>query len=403
MNRLDFVFGAFVLASLALVVITRIALTPLGNEKPAPAKSPERWSPPASASWPVFRGDPSLCGEAPGSLGDALSLLWTAEADGPVHSSPVVASGLAIVGTDAGSVLALDLATGELRWSFPAGAPVEAPPLVVDDTVYVGSGDGSFFALGLGHGKLLWKERAGEKIVGSANGIRDGEGRIRVLVGSHDSRLWCFDGGTGETLWTFEAESYINGAPAFHGGVAVFGGCDAKVYQVDVVRGVERSSVDAGSYIASSPAVRGGRAYVGHYEGELLSVDLVEARVLWRYAGGDGAAFFSPVAVSGGIVVAGCRDGGVHCVNASNGKARWTFATDGDVDSGPVVCGSRVLAASTDGTLYLLRLDDGSAVWSFPVGAPMTGSPAVAGGMVVIGAEDGRVYAFGPTLYDKSR
>ena len=82
----------------------------------------------------------------------------------------------------------------------------------------------------------------------------------------------------------------------------------------------------------------------------------------------------------------------------ATGKPLWTFATQGEVDSSPVVVGDKVVFGSGDGRLYLVRVATGKKLWSYDLGKELTASPAVAEGLVVIGCEDGVVYAFGPKL-----
>jgi outer membrane protein assembly factor BamB len=84
----------------------------------------------------------------------------------------------------------------------------------------------------------------------------------------------------------------------------------------------------------------------------------------------------------------------VHCLDAKTGKARWTFTTNGRVESSPAIAGGRVYVGSSDGRLYVLNLASGAKVWEFNAGSPITASPAIAQGSVVIGAKDGRLYCF---------
>ena len=82
-------------------------------------------------------------------------------------------------------------------------------------------------------------------------------------------------------------------------------------------------------------------------------------------------------------------------MNRENGKSIWTFATQGKVDSSPVVCGDKVVVGSDDGRLYLVSLATGKQLWSYEIGQPVSSSPAVADGRVIVGSEDGSVYCFG--------
>ncbi len=95
-------------------------------------------------SWPIFRGGRNLLGVAQGQLPDALELVWKFKTADAVRSSPVIAGGVVYVGSDDGSVYAIDAKSGKEVWSYKTQDAIEAPPTVVEGTVYVGSRD-TFF------------------------------------------------------------------------------------------------------------------------------------------------------------------------------------------------------------------------------------------------------------------
>ena len=95
-------------------------------EKPA-----ARAATPEPDSWPSFRGVPSLRGEAAGSLAAKLERVWTYTSGGAITSSPVVADSVVYVGSDDGSLHAVDLETGEKNWTYATEDIIEAPPLVL--------------------------------------------------------------------------------------------------------------------------------------------------------------------------------------------------------------------------------------------------------------------------------
>jgi outer membrane protein assembly factor BamB len=225
------------------------------------------------------------------------------------------------------------------------------------------------------------------------------DGSKRLLVGSYDSKLYCFNAADGHELWTYETGSYINGTPAVGevGGkpVAVAGGCDAKLHVVDLVDGKKIREIEASAYIAASVAVSDGRAYVGHYGNEVICADLAAGTVVWTYKDRM-FPFFSSPAVTNEVVVLGGRDRRIHCLDRATGKARWVASARGNVDGSPLISGNRVLIGSDDGRLYLLDLADGKERWSYELGDKLSGSPAIADGRVLVGGDSGNLYAFTP-------
>jgi eukaryotic-like serine/threonine-protein kinase len=346
-------------------------------------------------SWPMFRGNPGLTGVAPGKLPDSLGLLWQFKLGAPTKSSAAISGGRVFIGSDDGSVYALDFANGQKVWSFKTGGPIESSPLVLNGKVYIGSSDNFLYALNAADGKQLWKLETGDKILGAPNWVKSPDGKSDwILAGSYDFKLYCADATTGKTNWTFETGNYINGSPAVADGKTVFGGCDALLHVINLADGKKIKEVEAGAYIAGSGAFEKGNFYIGHYENEFLCADLNVGKIAWKFKDKNFPYFSSP-ALTAERVIFGGRDKKLHCLNRSNGEELWNFSARGKVDSSPVVVDGKVVVGSDDGRLYVVKLADGSELWSYEIGQPVISSPAIASGRVVIGGEDGNVYCFG--------
>ena len=74
--------------------------------------------PSTTHDWPNYRGDATLHGRAPGSIGDKLELAWSFATEDAIVSSPVVEDGIVYVGSSDQSLYAIDVATGKKKWSF---------------------------------------------------------------------------------------------------------------------------------------------------------------------------------------------------------------------------------------------------------------------------------------------
>ncbi len=157
--------------------------------------------------------------DAPGVAAPA----WTRTIGGTVDSSPGVVGGVVYVGTDDGTVYALDANTGAVRWSYLTLGAVESSPAVVGGVVYVGSDDGTVYALDANTGKVRWSLP------------------IREIT----------------TSVTTSAST-----PAVVGGVVYVGSWDGNVYAVNAVTGAVRWKYPTGGAVESSPAVVGGVVYI---------------------------------------------------------------------------------------------------------------------------------------------
>jgi len=120
-----------------------------------------------------------------------LKTLWAFEApkrQQPFNSSPAVAEGLVVAGSEDKKVYAIDAATGVEKWNFTTKGPVNASPVIVGNRVYVGclSDDGEFYVLDLKTGKLIQEIELDSAVTGSV-----AVGPDCVLVGTDRGTLYC--------------------------------------------------------------------------------------------------------------------------------------------------------------------------------------------------------------------
>lgn len=346
-------------------------------------------------AWPSFRGTRTLNAVTAARLPDAPTVKWTFKTGGPVKSTAAVAGGTVWIGSEDEKVYALRLADGTKLWEHKTDGLVVSSPLFLDGRIYVGTAGTNLLALDAAKGTEVWRYGTEGEVKSSANWFKSPRGDATWLViGGYDNRLHCVDAATGKSNWVYETGNFVNGAPAVGDGLTAFGGCDEIVHVLNLADGRMAKEIEAGAPIIGSAAVVDGVAYLGHYKDEFIAVDLRKGAVKWRYHDRNFPYGGSP-AVTRDRVLFGGRDKRLHCVDRETGKAVWTFATRGKVESSPVVAGDRVVVGSDDGRVYVVNLADGTEVWSHEIGQPVQGSPAVVDGHLVIGAEDGTVYCYG--------
>ena len=201
----------------------------------------------AAGPWPCYRADAWRSGGTDQAVGDALDTLWTARLgglpDGAVSrdwrenpfvrgpvTPPVVAGGLVYVARpDAHEVVALDLATGEVRWRASANGRVDTPPTIHRGLCLFGTSAGWVYCLRADDGRVVWRLRAApteERIVayGQVESPRPVAGSVLVVDGLAyfaAGRHCLADGGvlvfavepaTGRVRWV----DRIDRVPAYH-------------------------------------------------------------------------------------------------------------------------------------------------------------------------------------------
>jgi outer membrane protein assembly factor BamB len=154
-------------------------------------------------------------------------LLWKFTTDAEVDSSPAYAGGRVFVGTNGGSLYALNARTGHELWrstsysSFLHGREYfYATPTLAYGRVYIGNTDGTLYAFGQKTGHLLWARHAGTYVY-SAAAVWHRE----VIVGTYDGNLIAYDAATGRERWRHAAPAAIHGAPSVIDGLVYFSTC----------------------------------------------------------------------------------------------------------------------------------------------------------------------------------
>ncbi|HKZ73757.1 MAG TPA: PQQ-binding-like beta-propeller repeat protein, partial [Steroidobacteraceae bacterium] len=203
-------------------------------------------------------------------------VLWSREAGGAAWAGLALDADahLLLVGTDAGSVLALDSRTGAHRWTLATRGKVRATPAIVKQHVYVPSDDGYVYKTDKRTGRLLWKAKIDSSNVpripsfepkskfdryASAAVERDG----RVYVGARDGSVHALDAETGGPLWRFATGDLVMATPAVRGELVLVGSFDKHVYALDARTGALRWKRHMQGVVPADIVVADGRALVG--------------------------------------------------------------------------------------------------------------------------------------------
>ncbi|HEV2235306.1 MAG TPA: PQQ-binding-like beta-propeller repeat protein, partial [Ktedonobacterales bacterium] len=102
------------------------------------------------------RATPVVAASTPPAAKDA-HLKWYYQTGDQINSSPVVAGGQVLIGSDDGKLYALDPATGKQLWNDDFGAHVRTPPTIVGNVIYIFVYS-DLFALDLATGNKVWHD-----------------------------------------------------------------------------------------------------------------------------------------------------------------------------------------------------------------------------------------------------
>ena len=170
------------------------------------------------------------------------TLLWKRDTKGAVVSTPAVSQGRVVVGNRAYDLLALDSRTGDLAWRrYVWFSWIESSATIRDGMAYVGSSDAaSVFAFDVATGQRLWAADVfgwawGQPAVNSQRVYTATSSQVGYPAG-HRAGVMALDRATGRTEWRYEAEPGQSGAfgfpgsPALGDGLVFVSGLDGRLY-----------------------------------------------------------------------------------------------------------------------------------------------------------------------------
>ncbi len=298
-----------------------------------------------------------------------------------IESSPVVAGGLVVFGTDVhnsgkgepAAVIAVDAATGKARWTTvtaptegegatgPGCADVWGSPTVdpAAKLVFVGTGnctsspDGygrfaeAIVALDLGSGAVRWTyqphqpNRHDLDFAGAPN-LFDAGGRALVGLGNKDAAYYAVDRATGELVWrtqvtepgiprpntNYSTGGFI-GATAVADGVVVGGtavGGTPALHALDAATGAIKWQQAEAADTYASAAIANGVVFLGSTtDFTFRALDLQTGDVLWSKTLRGGVAGGAAIVGDDVIAVAGIREPGVGNRNRNSGVYRFSL------------------------------------------------------------------------------
>ncbi len=288
---------------------------------------------------PVVVGDTLLAASLDGKLRafDRAkgTLLWEVELDGGIVGGMAAADGIAYLGTDAGLVYAVDLATQQFVWTEPFKTEgwVWGAPVVDATRVYVATMGRSVYALDRATGSQAWTFETTGAI---PDGVTLADGVL--YVGTVDRLVIAVDAATGQRVWERTVGHWVMGRPLELDGTVFVGALDGKVYALNATDGSDRwTPVSVDRAVRSGPVAMDGSIVVATESGELWRLDAAngERTRLYPEIGeigqntGLGAILSSPAVVDGWVVI-GTDQGKLVAldVSASGATERWVYAAD---------------------------------------------------------------------------
>ena len=309
----------------------------------------------------------------------------------------VVAGGLAAAGWELAGPGTSGAAAGSttdqrVAWTYPTGGPVRSGAAISGDgaTLYIGSDDGTVYALDAATGRRTGTYPAG----GAVSGVAVAGNTL--LAGSADRSVHAFTIGSLGVSWTSPAAgAKIAGAPTAGGAVVYAGSEDHYLYALDFNTGQRKWRAKTGGTTVAGPPQNTGVVWAGSADGYLYALKTGSGAVDWRFKAG--AVNSAPLAANGGVYF-GAGNGELYSasstsLDSSSGQVYWHFPANGAIQGTPVYSGETIYTATASGNVYALDMGAGTQSWTLSVGSPVRGGPALRDGVLYVGCDDGYLYA----------
>jgi outer membrane protein assembly factor BamB len=285
---------------------------------------------------------------------------------GKFYGSPVIAQGIAYVGTFTGQVYAIDAATGQEIWNYNIKSAIVGGMAVNNSTLFLGTSDGKLHALDISgdYPSEVFVFRAGGSIW-STPVVHDNI----VYFGSLDHNLYAVDATTGQTKWVFKASGEIAATPLVFGGIVYVGSLDNKLYAVDADTGQPRWVFEeAGNWFWSNPVYSNSTIYAGSFDHYVYAIDAGNGTPVWPKPFETGGRIYSSPTVSGETLVVASDDGKIYGIDLAAGTERWQLDTKSKPLSSLCALGDQVYANTQDNVLWAVNARNGAVIWRLSFG-----------------------------------
>lgn len=339
------------------------------------------------------------------SVGDGVGKYYS-------HLSPAWEGSSVYAADRNGLVKALDTDSGVEIWSvnlvektgfLSADIPamLSGGLTVSGEHVYVGTERGTLIALNANDGEIAWTANAGGEVL-SRPEVSDG----LVLVHTGNGLLQAFDTASGEQRWSLNLDTpslSVRGesAPAVAMGAAFVGGDNGRVSAVMLGQGQiiwqQRISQTTGTTEISrlndvdmTPVVADGRVYAIAYNGNLVAMDMRSGQILWKRDFGS----VNELVLDGESLYVVDQDDNVYGLRAADGVTMWSQDKLLHRNlSAPEIFNGYLVVGDGEGYLHWLDTSNGQFVAQNKLNSSgILSRPSIAGDKLMVQARDGRLY-----------
>jgi outer membrane protein assembly factor BamB len=248
--------------------------------------------------------------------------------------------------------------------------------MVDEEIICVQSSSGLTTAFDNEKGRLLWSIQPGRR---DQSSFRAASNQDIVLIAG-GMKVYAVDKLSGNLLWDFRLPSHPSTSPILDETHMYVATIDGNVHAFDL-RTIQQlhseSQLREFSFRANTwhyktpkavttpPVLTGQSVIFTNRTGSLYAVEVVPEQ-RFRFQFELDVPLSSPLAYADGYLYLASEDHHVYCLNGSNGKVRWDFATQLPVRKVPQIAGEQVFGFPARGGMHCLAARNGDHLWWNP-------------------------------------
>lgn len=266
-----------------------------------------------------------------------------------------------------GELKCIDFEDGQtIYWSRSFGNGVEQAPVWFNGCLYVADLSGVVWCVDAESGSNVWRVKVAGQVVSRLD-VYDLSGKNALIVPAYDNKLYAFDCKTGEEIWNFATDNFLNAQPAISedGKLFVFGNCGGTIYVINSSDGKLLKKSEFDSPLAASPIIVNGHIFIGSHSEGIFCISINDGEVIEKYMNDDeGNNFMKSPTINKNIIYFPDEAGNIFVIDAKNDLNGSTFfSSDSVISENLVFTDKHMFIGDSSGMVYLVNLDSGAIEW----------------------------------------
>ena len=193
-------------------------------------------------------------------------LIWKCETDNYLNGAPTTDNKKIIIGGCDAYMHIIDTQSGKETSKIEIGTYIAESSALLSNIAYVGDYDGGFFSIDLINKKIKWKfsNPTGSPFLSSPSVSKN-----KVVIGSQDKKVYCFNKETGKIEWTYQTFGKIESSPVIIKDKVVICSKDGFIRFISLDTGKSNYEFELGINIKSTPAVVNDMMVIGGEDGKI--------------------------------------------------------------------------------------------------------------------------------------